>query len=188
MTAKSKSWTLAEIKDELARIARVGELFVEGDLCRKAWRPHAETFLRGDDMDYNPAAAVPLKKTLLRLERVGPFPCATTLWRRRPDMPEAGEPLLYGTLSSPDGIMKPPNRGYVPAPMTREMKTVFLKGGTAWKVEAGGARAVASLNRRPGVVSASVKRPTYVRRFVPVRDSLGEIAAALEVFAVVSPA
>lgn len=185
MKKSAQHWTLADIKDELSRVARVGELFVDGDLCRKAWKPHAETFMRGDDMDYNPEAVVPLKKTLLRLERI--FPCCTTLWRRRPDMPEAQEPLLYGSYSSPDGIMKPPNRGYEPPTMTPEIKSVFLKAKPAWKTKVGrnGERGLGP--KTPRVATRDIKNPMLIQHYVPVKDSLGDVAAALEIFVVAMP-
>lgn len=185
MTAKKHVWTLAEIKAELDRVARIGEVFVEGDLCRRAWQPHAETFMDGDDMDYNPETTVPLKKTLLRLERVCPFPCAVALWRRRPDFPDSGEALLYGSHGSLYDTGKPATRGrYRPPAMTPEMKTVFLEGRSVWTVRANG-KDLATLRSRGLFVPASdVKTDRSIQRFVPVKDSLGDVAAMLEVFTV----
>ncbi len=182
MRKSARRLKLAEIRAELARVGKVGEIFVDGDLCREAWRPHAETFMRGDDMDYNPAAVVPLKKTLLRLERVCEFPCGAALWRRRPDIPESGEPLLYGSHSSPDGGGKPANRGYVPPAMTPEMKKVFLKGERAWKIDPRHDGIATFFSRGLRVAAEGMKRSAVIQLFVPVKDSMGEIAAALEVF------
>ena len=186
MTAKktAKRLTLAEIKAELAEIARIGQVFVDGDLCRKAYQPYAETFMTGDDMDFNPAAAVPLKQTLLRLERVSRVPCSTALWRRRPDAPSSGEALLYGTTSSPQAGGKPGNRGYVPPKMTRELAAAFLEGKSVTKVNrkaVGSARVM--YDRGQAAPAKGIKGPCVVQRFAPITDSMGEIAAVLEVFA-----
>ncbi len=185
MKKQTRRLTRAEIKEQLAQVGRVGELFVEGDLCRKAWKPHSETFMRGDDMDYNPDAVVPLKKTLLRLERL--FPCATTLWRQRPDIPDTQEPLLYGSFSSPEGIMKPPNRGYEPAAMTAELKSVFLKAKAAWKTRVGTDGKPGFEVKKPRVAARDIRKPTLIQHYVPVKDSLGDVVAALEVFTIMTP-
>jgi hypothetical protein len=181
MTKKSKKLTLAEIQHELAEVARVGQVFVDGDLCRKVWQPYAETFMKGDDMDYNPEATVPLKKTLFRLERISRIPCCASLWRRRPDVPGSAEALLFGSLSSPIGGDKPGNRGYQPPKMTPELAQVFLKGKSAWLMNAK-SRAIHLQSQRGLKVHArGLKASTTVQLFVPVKDSMGEIAAALEV-------
>ena len=176
--------TLAEIKAELAEVARIGQVFVDGDLCRKAYQPYAETFMTGDDMDFNPETTVPLKKTLLRLERVSRVACSTTLWRRRPDDPSSGEALFFGTTSSPLAGGKPSNRGYKPPKMTPELKAAFLQGKSVWKVNRREVSAALTMHDRGQAVAArGIQGPCIVERFVPIRDSMGEIAAVLEVFA-----
>jgi hypothetical protein len=174
--------TLPEIKWELAEVARIGQMFVDGDLCRKVWQPYAETFMKGDDMDYNPEFTVPLKKTLFRLERLGRIPCGTALWRRRPDLPDCGEILLFGSLSSPDGGDKPANRGFKPPLMTKELQQVFLKNRTAWKLNPKSRAIHLQTERGLFVRAKGLKASTTVQLFVPVKDSMGEVAAALEVY------
>ena len=181
MKKQTKKLTLAEIKHELAEVARIGQMFVDGDLCRQAWQPYAEKFMCGDDMDYNPATTVPLKKTLFRLERLGRIPCCTTLWRRRADFPDSGEALLFGSLSSPIGGNKPAARGYQPPKMTPEMKEVFLKGRSAWCMDPKSPAIRLQAGRGIKVLAKGLKKSTTVQLFVPVKDSMGEIAAALEV-------
>lgn len=182
---KTIRWTLDGIRQELMQVGRTGQLFVDGDLCRKAWHSHAETFLCGDDMDYNPETTVPLKKTLMRLERLSRFPCSTALWRRRPDVPDSGEALLFGAVGSPLGSEKPANRGYQPPKMTKELKAVFLKGRDAWRQDPGFRGIPILITRGICVPARGVKKPLVLQYFVPVKDSMGEIAAALEVFTVV---
>ena len=185
MKKKTPQLSLEDIKDELRRVGAAGTIFVEGDLCRRAWKPHAETFMRGDDMDYNPEAVVPLKKTLLRLEQL--FPCHTTLWRRRPDHPEAQEPLLYGSFASPDGIMKPPNRNYKLPPLSRELSIVFLKGKPAWKQKTGTDGSRGFELKKTRVAAGDIRKPVLLQHYVPIKDSLGEIAAALEIYVIAVP-
>ncbi len=188
MTAKkSKQWTLAQVKEELRRVAHVGEIFVDGELCRNLWQPDAQTFMKGDDMNYNPEAGVPVKKTLLRLERTGPFPCCAALWRQRPDIPESGEALLFGSLGSPYGSGKPSNRNYVPPKMTPEMEKVFKKGKSAVSVNRNGSGVHGLKSTGINVCVPDLKEPSTVHVFVPVKDSMGEIAAALEVFTLATP-
>lgn len=174
--------SLADLKAELAQVARIGQAFVDGDLCRQVYQPGAETFMTGDDMDFNPEACVPLKKTLLRLERVSKAPCSTTLWRRRPDDPAAGEALIYGSLGSPLGGGKPGNRGYKPPRMVPQLAAAFMKGRAAWR-SGRHPNAAEMADRGQAVPVRGVKGLVMVEHFVPVRDSMGEIAAVLEVFA-----
>jgi len=181
-TKKPAVLSLAAVRRELAEIGRVGQAFVDGDLVHEAYFPHSRTFMCGDDMDFNPAAFLPLKMTMLRLERLSRVKCSTTLWRRRPDMPDRGEALIYGSYSSPHGGDKPAARGYQPKPMFPELARAFLRGLPAWKVTRDW-RAGSMSERGMGVRIAGVKQPTFVEHFVPVKDSMGEIAAVLEVFA-----
>jgi len=185
MKAKtSRKMTLAEVKEELAEVARIGQMFVDGDLCRKALQPYAETYMTGDDMDFNPETCVPLKKTLMRLDRLSRVACATALWRRRPDFPEVGEALIFSSVGSPLGSQKPPNRGYKPPKMVAEMATAFVKGKPAWRIVRNTKETGTMIDRG---LSAPVRSPAGTRTvelFVPVKDSMGEIAAVLEVFTV----
>ena len=176
--------TVAEIKRELAEVARIGKVFVDGDLCRQALQPYAQTFLTGDDLDLNPEACVPLKKTLLRLERLSRVPCATALWRRRPDVPSSAEALLFGAAGSPLGSDKPANRGYQPPPMTPQLAAAFLKGKDAWRVVRGKAIGAGLAARGIGVPARSLPGNALVQLFAPIQDSMADVAAVLEVFTV----
>jgi len=181
VNGRVKLFTLAEVKREICEVGRIGQMFLDGDLSQQVYHPHAQTFMCGDDMDFNPEAFLPLKMTMLRLERLSRVKCSTTLWRRRPDMPERGEALIYGSYASPHGEGKPANRGYQPKPMFPELARAFLRGLPAWKLTHDW-RAGSMAERGMGVRIAGVKQPTFVEHFVPVKDSMGEIAAVLEVF------
>ena len=183
VTTTTKRLTLAEIKRELAEVARIGQTFVDADLCLKAYHPHADCFMEGDDMDYDPAAGVPLKKTLLRLERVARIPCSTTLWRRRPDDPATAEALLFGWQASPSATAKP-SRTYQPPKLTPELRKAFIDGQPAWKTHRK-ADAREYFERGGGVRGKGVKTDRVLELFVPVTDSMGNISAVLEVFTAV---
>jgi hypothetical protein len=180
-----KRLTVKEISAELAEVARAGSIFVDGELVKEAYMPYARAFTCGDDMDFNPVATVPLKKTLMRLELLSRVPCATTVWRRRPDDPKSGEALLSGFASSPQAGDKPANRGYKFPPMSRELAEVFLHGRQCVvKVDRKVERAVLTMRTRGRSVPAKgLKGSAMVQVYSPIKDSLGEVVGVLEVFA-----
>ncbi|MHC4915688.1 MAG: hypothetical protein ACYTGB_09365, partial [Planctomycetota bacterium] len=98
---RGRKMSVQEIAAELAEVARVGEAFIDGELVRGAWMPYAQDFMTGDDMDYNEVTTTPLKKSLMRLERLCRVPCSTVVWRRRPDDAGSGEAVLLGSYGSP---------------------------------------------------------------------------------------
>ncbi|MFW6158098.1 MAG: hypothetical protein ACOC8E_01920 [Planctomycetota bacterium] len=179
-----KKLTLEEVKAEIAEVARVGQMFIEGDACRRMWTEDAQTFLCGDDMNYDADVTVPVKKNLFRLERLCRIPCSTALWRRRPDMPDRGEALLFGSTGSPEGARKPANRGYEPPEMTRELRRAFLEGKPSWKTRHNRPGAEIMIDRGLDQPTKEINGSATVQYFVPIKDSMGEIAAALEVFTV----
>ena len=181
---KTNTLSLAEVKRELGEVARIGQAFVDGDLCRKIYRPIGETFTNSDDIDFEPATCVPLKQTLMKLERLARMPCSCGLWRRRPDMPEVGEPTLCGSCASPMHLYRPASSGstrkFGPPSMFEELASAF-QGRATWKINRSAAAAGAA---RRGLCAnvRGIAKPVFIEYFVPVRDSMGEIAAVLEVF------
>jgi hypothetical protein len=178
----AKRTTLQDVKRELAEVARVGQMFIDGDACRRLWAPGHEKFMAGDDMNYDNPVTVEVKKTLLKLERLSRVPCSTTLWRRRPDDPDSGEALLFGSFGTFEGAEKPGNRGYVPPRMTPQMRVAFAHGRSAWKIRRQKNGHRVHIDRGLFYPVADVTGQTTVQLFVPVKDSMGEIAALLEVF------
>lgn len=173
--------TLAAVRAELLDVARIAQAFVDGDLCRAMLRPHAERFMVGDDFDMNPDVCVPLKKTLIRLERLSRVPCATTIWRRRPEpeMQNRAEPILYGVAPSPATPVKIQGKGYQPPVMDAPLKTAFLRGRLAFAET----DALSVLRQRHVVQRVSgAKECQTLRLLVPIRDSMGDVTAVLEIF------
>ncbi len=82
---------------ELDEIARIASVMVDGDACQRIVTPRAldymfkndprDQWVAGDNYEVNDAAFVSVKKTLIRLSRLAPFPCDVNLW-----MPIAGHP------------------------------------------------------------------------------------------------
>ncbi len=176
--------SLEEIAAALAEVARVGEVFVDGELVKNAYMAYATDFMCGDDMDYNPVTTVPLKKTLMRLERLSRVSCSTTIWRRRPDDPKSGEVLLSGFMTSPQGGGPPPNLGYVRPRMSPELSAIFLRGKSrVIKVDRKPSMMAHVMNvRGRGTPAKGVKGYAMVQVYAPVKDSLGEVVGVLEVF------
>jgi hypothetical protein len=181
---KGRKMTVQQIAAELAEVARVGEVFVDGELVKNAWMPYADDFMCGDDMDYNEVTSTPLKKTLMRLERLSRVPCSTLIWRRRPDDRKSGEVLLIGSYGSPQAGSKPANRGYKPPRMTKELAAIFVKGkGRVIKVDRSPKAHLHRMNTRGlGVPARGLKGSAAVQVYVPVKDSMGDVVAVLEVF------
>ena len=182
---KLKPMTLPEVKAELAETARIGTVFMDGDLCHKMLRPYAVNFLDGDDFDLDPEGCVPIKKTLIRIERVSRVRCVTAVWRRRPDVPDCGEPLLFGSYSAVEGPSKISAR-YKPGAMFPALRRALADGKPGWKITRCSQPILVTRGFAQPVSDGSEGR--VVACFVPIRDSMGDIAAALEVYAyLVSP-
>jgi len=186
MDAKiKKRLSLAEIKEELAEVARAGAAFMDGELCRRPFRPYADTFMSGDDLDLDPETGVPLKKTLMRLERFSRANCSTALHRRRPDMPDRYETFLIGFCGSPATTPVPPYKSRYRPPRLRDLPQMNAAFGgkvatrTIRRVPGG----YALIARRRSVPARNLKGNAIVEVFTPIKDSMGEVAAVLEVFA-----
>lgn len=187
MAAKKKtqkSMTVDEIAAELAETARIGEVFVDGELVKEAWMPYAREFMCGDEMDFNEVATVPIKKTLMRLERLCRVPCSTVIWRRRADYPDSGEPLLIGAYGDPLSCDKPAGSGYRPPVMTPELAAVFLKGKSrVIKVDTDHQAHMHVLHTRGiSVPTRGLKGHAEVQVYAPIKDSMGDVVGVLEVF------
>jgi hypothetical protein len=169
-----------ELLDRLGEAARIGALFIEGEDCINALTPESRTWTNADDINFDAAVAVPLKKTLLRIERIERFPYFAILWRRRPDDPQRVEVLLAGSKNSALGGGK----GQCP-PIFPALRKVFDKGKPA-EMAVSRPQWESSTTFRFGHVwivdndslLRSGKRVVSV--FVPIRDSLEQVVAALE--------
>jgi len=82
---------------ELDEVARISIIMVDGDACQRITTPRAldymfkndprDQWLAGDNYEVNDREFIAVKKTLIRLSRLAPFPCDVNLWMPIPDHP-----------------------------------------------------------------------------------------------------
>ena len=172
--------TRTELLGRLAEVARVGSMFIEGEDCVNLFTPASRTWTKADDINYDARVALPLKKTLLRIERIERFPYYAILWRRRPDMPDRVEILLAGRMNS----ALDQGKGTCPL-IFPQLRTVFEKGRAAsltlsdskFEEAAGFRYGHVWLARNDSLLRAGKR---IVSHFSPIRDSREQIVAALE--------
>lgn len=138
----------------LAEVARLAQIFIDGELLGQLLTPQGFAGASGDDVDYQHQPFITLKKLLLRLEQTPPdgSPVYVNVWRQRPDDATRGEPLVAG--------MKVSLFGFDVVPMPRAMRAAMLNQRTSTEQHPGGAVSI----------------------FAPLYDSLHRVAGAVEVF------
>lgn len=150
---------------QLDETARVASVMVDGDVCRGIVTARAmeyllrtdpkDRFLASDNYDVNAEAFNSVKKTLIRLSRLVPFPADANLW-----MPVPGHPdKVRIVIRNANELSQFWPWGALYQDMVPEMKTVLETGRRI------------TVTRKPGWVSV----------LAPVRDSLGDIVALVEV-------
>ena len=166
-----------QVLDRLAEVGRIAALFIEGEDVIEALRPECRTWTDADDINFDAAVAVPLKKTLLRIEQIEPFTYYAILWVRRNDDPSRVEVILAGRRNS----VLDHGKGQRP-PIFGALRTVFDRGrpasiarkdpklpevgyGHGWIV------------RNDSLLRAGHRLISY---FQPIRDSRENVVAALE--------
>jgi hypothetical protein len=149
---------------DLDEVARVASIMVDGDICRRIVTPRAFEYMfkndpldpwaAGDNYDVNDEAFLAVKKTLIRLSRLAPFPCDVNLW-----MPVAGHPdKVHIVIRNGNELSQFWPWGALYQDMIPSMKPVFENG------------------RRLTVA----EKPGWVSVLAPVYDSLGDIVALVE--------
>jgi hypothetical protein len=149
---------------DLDEVARVASVMVDGDICRRIVTPRALEYMfkndprdpwaAGDNYEVNDEAFLTVKKTLIRLSRLVPFPCDVNLW-----MPVAGHPdKVHIVIRNSNELSQFWPWGALYQDMIPSMKQVFESG------------------RRLTVA----ERPGWVSVLAPVYDSLGDIVALVE--------
>jgi hypothetical protein len=160
---------LAAVARDMAReldgIARVATVMVDGDACRRIVRPRAldymfkkdprDPWVDGDNYEVNDQAFVAVKKTLIRLSHLAPFPCDVNLW-----MPIAGHPdKIRVVIRNVNEMSQFWPWGKLYQDMIPQMKQVLETG-------------------RPITVT---EKPGWVPVLAPVHDSLDATVALVEV-------
>lgn len=166
-SAPSAPPTKENVIRELAEIARVAEVMVDGDVCRRIMTRRSlermfavdpnDPWRASDDFDVNYEPYIQVKKTLIRLSRLVPYPCDVNLWMPFDERPDRIQILIrnvnewsqfwtWGTLQQEIGP---------------EMRKVLDTGDRQ------------TVTLRPGMISV----------LAPVYDSLGDRVALVEVVA-----
>ncbi len=157
----------SQLAAQLDDVGRVASVMVDGDVCERILTDRARGFLlkvdprdqwaAADNFDVNHQAYIQIKKTLIRLGRLGPPHTDVHLW-----MPVPGDPgrvqILIRNANEVSQFWK---WGELHQPAAPEMKEVMKDG-----------------KRR-----TVMQRAGYVSVLAPVSNSLGDIVGFVEVVA-----
>jgi len=216
MTATARK-SRKEVEARLRRVARAAEVFVDGDDFRQvAFDPDlGETPAGETDPQYrvDHARFVGLKRTLLRLRRLEPGPCSAAAWRPF----RQGRADLEREFAALDGRMRKLSAGVSPANRSGVEARLREFGAARKRIQARiEGRLVEELARvvilldvhpvpaRPGIrpagpaLSAAFAGDTAAQEFelngrpglsvfAPIRDSLGDVVGATEVYGPLVP-
>jgi hypothetical protein len=156
---------------ELDAVARTATAMVDGDaVSRIPTARSAAALLKkdprdpwaaSDNYDVNHEPFIAIKKTLIRLSRLCSSPCNVNLWMPVPAKP----PRIQIVIRNADEMSQFWVWGALHQDMFPEMKQVLETGDRL------------TVRRRPGMISV----------LAPVRDSLGDIVALVEVVSQFKP-
>ena len=138
----------------LLELARVALAVIDADAARDCLLPASRIEISGDDFEYDTALCNALRRGLLRVERLSDLDVQSAVWWPRPDKPGMADLMLAGTeyTGQFSGWQK------FPIAMPDAMRRAF--------------------DGEPGPVSSEDGRWSSV--FVPLRDSLDDVVAVLE--------
>jgi hypothetical protein len=153
-----------DMAGDLDEVARIATVMVDGDACQRIVTPRAfdymfkkdphDQWVDGDNYDVNSEAFVAVKKTLIRLSQLVPFPCDVNLW-----MPIAGHPdKVRVVIRNVNEMSQFWPWGALYQDMIPQMKQVLEKG---WRIPV-------------------AEKPGWVSVLAPVRNSLGDTVALVE--------
>ncbi len=155
---------------ELRRVAGVASVLIDGEECKRIVTPRSlaamfanskDKWAASDDYNVDNATFVRVKKTLIRLSRLAPFPCDVNLW-----MPLAAKPgKIHIVIRNANDLSQFWTWGALHQNMHPAMKAVL---------ETGKAQVV---SEKPGLTSV----------LAPVYDSLGDVVGLVEAVARTGP-
>lgn len=134
----------------LAEIARIGALFVDGDALETVFASGRD-WTSGDDVNFAHAPFIEVKRTVLKIERIGDFRYFAAACLVRQDDPTKAEAVVCGMRN---------DLGIRPVPMTPAMRKCVKTGAVTTEKDA---------------------RTGDVRAFAPVKNTDGELAGFLVV-------
>jgi hypothetical protein len=157
--------TKEDVLRDLDEVARIATVMVDGDVCRKIMTDRALGFMfavdakdpwaASDNFDVNDEPYVQTKKTLIRLSKLLPYPCDANLWMPFADRPDKIQVLIRNVNEWSQFYAW----GMLVQDMPAEMKRVLETGRRE------------TVMRKSGLISV----------LAPVKDSLGDIVALVEV-------
>lgn len=155
----------AKLEQDLDEIGRIATIMVDGDVCQHIVTKRAldrifhkdprDQWAAGDNYDVNDDAFIQVKKTLIRLAHLAPYPVDVNLWMPLGSNP----PQIHIVIRNRYEMSQFWTWGALTQPMFPQMQTV-LDTGRRITVE---------------------QKPGYVSVLAPVRNSLDDIVGLVEV-------
>lgn len=152
-----------EIERQLDEVARVASVMVDGEACRRIVTARAlgsiarvnprDQWAAADNYEVEHAPYIQVKKSLMRLARLAPFPCDVNLW-----MPLPGG-RIHVVIRNQNELSQFWTWGALHQEMFPPMKEVLDSGKRI------------TVKQKPGFISV----------LAPVTDSLGDVVGLVEV-------
>lgn len=152
-------------------VARIATVMVDGELAKRIQTPRSlalmvsqnlrEPWEASDNYEVDHASFVSMKKTLIRLSRLCALPCDANLWIPLPTQPAR----IHVAVRNVNEMSQFWPWGSLSQDMPPEMKQVLETGKRV------------TVQKRPGMTSV----------LAPVYDSLGDVAAIVEVVTMARP-
>jgi hypothetical protein len=165
MVRAGAAQTETGVERQLDEVGRIASVMVDGDACRRIVTPRAleaidkvnprDRWASADNYDVDHNAYIQIKKTLMRLALLVPFPCDVNLWMPLP------KNRVHIVIRNQNEISQFWTWGALHQEMFPPMKEVLDTG-------------------RRVVVK---QKPGYISVLAPVSDSLGDIVGLVEVVA-----
>lgn len=159
--------TKQSVTHDLDEVARTASIMVDGDVCQQIMTPRALSFMfavdpkdpwaASDNFDVNDEPYIQIKKTLIRLSRLLAYPCDVNLWMPFADRPGKIQVLIRNVNEWSQFW----TWGTLVQDLPVEMKRVLETGRRE------------TVMQKPGLISV----------LAPVRNSLGDTVALVEVVA-----
>jgi hypothetical protein len=159
--------TKQSVMHDLDEVARAASIMVDGDVCQQIMTQRALSFMfavdpkdpwaASDNFDVNDEPYIQTKKTLIRLSRLLAYPCDVNLWMPFADRPDKIQVLIRNVNEWSQFW----TWGMLVQDLPAEMKRVLETGRRE------------TIMQKPGMISV----------LAPVRNSLGDTVALVEVVA-----
>jgi hypothetical protein len=153
----------AETEERLRRLARAGEVFIDGEAF-KAILPNP-ALNSGDDYCVDEARFIPVKQALFKLKRLEPGDCSAQAWRRF-------------RFKDKEGVEKAAAAVVVPVdPHPKDVKGAHPVSPAMEEAFQG----------RVGVEELEFRGAPLLSVYAPIRDSFEDVVGVVEVFGSLAP-